>query len=351
MKPLIVIRQRMRARVRVLLFLLAGAMVISFLFFSLPIFQLSTPATLVDCPLFPPDNVWNVRVDSLPVDARSDAYVSSIGVTATLHPNFGAKTWQGSPIGIPYTTVLGTQPLVPIHFVAYGNESDPGPYPIPPDAPIEGGPDAGGDRHVIVVDRDNCILYELYRAFPNADGSWNADSGVKFDLRSHALRPAGWTSADAAGLPILPGLARYDEVASGEIRHALRFTATNIQENYIWPARHLFPADPTLNLPPYGQRFRLKASFDISGFSPQTQVILTALKTYGLILADWGTAWYISGVPDPRWDDHALVSELESIAGSNFEAVDQSRLMVDPNSGRVRSPSDRFWLWLPVIHK
>ncbi len=295
--------------------------------FNLPI------TSVAGCSIFPADNVWNTRVDTLPVHPRSNAYINAIGSTDSVHPDFGSSTWDGGPIGIPYTTVPGTQPLVTIHFTAYGDESDPGPYPIPPEAPVEW----GSDHHVLVVDRDHCILYEMYHAERQPDGSWNADSGAKFDLHSNALRPATWTSADAAGLPMLSGLVRYDEVASGAIRHALRFTADNIQEDYIWPGRHLYPANPNLDLPPYGQRFRLKASFDISRFSPQVQVILTALKTYGMFLADNGSPWYISGAPDPGWNDDALVNELRNVKGSDFEAVDESSLMVDPNSGQART--------------
>jgi len=290
-------------------------------------------ATLASCPVFPSNNIWNTRVDILPVHPRSNAYINAIGSTDGVHPDFGSGTWDGGPIGIPYTIVPGTQPSVTIHFTAYGDESDPGPYPIPSDAPVEW----GSDHHVIVVDRDHCMLYEMYRAERQPDGSWNADSGAKFDLQSNALRPATWTSADAAGLPMLPGLVRYDEVASGAIKHALRFTANNIQENYVWPGRHLYPANPNLNLPPYGQRFRLKASFDISRFSPQVQVILTALKTYGMFLADNGSPWYISGAPNPGWNDDALVNELRNVKGVDFEAVDESSLMVDPNSGQART--------------
>jgi len=285
------------------------------------------------CAVFPPDNVWNIPVDTLPVDANSDAYVAVIGAGAHVHADFGSGTWEGGPIGIPYVDVPGAQPFVDVTF-DYADESDPGPYPIPPDAPVEGGPESTGDRHVLVVDRDTCTLYELYDAFPQPDGTWHAGSGAVFDLSSHALRPAGWTSADAAGLPILPGLARYDEVAAGEIRHALRFTSNSTRRAYVWPARHFAPYHEEPNSPPMGQRFRLRAGFDISGFSPEVQVILQALKTYGMILADNGSSWYISGAPDPRWDNDAL-HELHQVKGSDFDAVDVSSLMVDPDSGQV----------------
>lgn len=296
-----------------------------------------TSPQLAGCAVFPADNVWNTPVDTLPVDANSDAYVATIGASTHIHPDFGTF-WDNSPIGIPYVDVPGTQPLVPISF-DYDDESDPGPYPIPPDAPIEGGPDGDGDRHILVVERDNCILYEVFYAWPQDGGSsWQAGSGAIFDLNSHALRPDGWTSADAAGLPILPGLVRYDEVAAGEIRHALRFTARQTRSDYIWPARHEASSLSGTQYPPLGQRFRLKAGFDISGFSPDIQVILRALKTYGMFLADNGSDWYISGAHDPRWNDD-LLGELKQLQGSDFEAVDESSLMVDPNSGQARSPS------------
>ena len=291
-------------------------------------------ANVATCPVFPVDNVWNTRVDNLPLDARSAAYINSIGPSTGLHPDFGAGTWDGGPIGIPYTTVPGTQPPVPVTF-DYAGESDPGPYPIPTDAPIEGGANSTGDRHVLVVDRDRCKLYEMWNSWPNADGSWHAGSGAVFDLNSNALRPATWTSADAAGLPILPGLARYDEVNAGAIHHALRFTAAATQNKFIWPARHYASSNTDPNVPPMGQRVRLKASFDISRYSAQTQVILTALKRYGMFLADNGSNWYISGVPDPGWNDDALVNELRTVTGASFEAVDESSLMVDANSGQA----------------
>ena len=288
------------------------------------------------CPVFPADNIWNVPVDTLPLDPKSSAYVSSIGANTTVHPDFGAGIWDGAPIGIPFVSVPGTQPKVAIHYQAYGDESDPGPFPVPASAPIEGGPQSDGDRHVLVVDRGACRLYELYRAFKLSDGSWEADSGANYDLRSHALRPAGWTSADAAGLPIFPGLARYEEVAAGEIRHALRFTAPSTRKAYVWPARHYASSSTNSSLPAMGQRFRLKGSVDVSTFSSQVQVLLRALKKYGMILADNGSAWYISGAPNAGWNDDALVSDLRRLKGSDFEAVDSSLLMIDPNSARSR---------------
>jgi hypothetical protein len=290
-----------------------------------------------------------VPVDTLPVDANSDAYVATIGTDATVHADFGSGDWppgSGSPIGIPYVDVPGSQTPVDIVFTAFGDESDPGPYPIPTNAPIEGGPQSDGDRHVLVLERDNCILYEMFYAWPQPDGSWEADSGARFDLNAHELRPAGWTSADAAGLPILAGLVRYDEVASGEIRHALRFTAPETRDEYIWPARHEASDLTGSQYPPMGQRFRLRSSFDVSGFSPEVQVILRALKRYGMFLADNGSAWYISGVPDERWDNDML-HEFHGVHGSDFEAVDASSLMIDPDSGEARIYI--HWIYLPLI--
>ena len=307
------------------------------------LYALSTGALagpqVASCPVLPADNAWNARVDALPRHPNSDAYISTLGTTRGIHPDFGT-VYEGAPIGIPYVTVPGTQPRVPVSF-DYEDESDPGPYPIPADAPIEGGADSDGDRHVLVVDRDNCVLYELYYAYRQANGSWTAGSGAVYDLRSNALRPAGWTSADAAGLPIFPGLVRFDEVAAGEIAHALRFTAQQTQDTYLWPARHEASSLTGAQYPPMGLRVRLKASFDMSTFSPQVQVILTALKRYGMILADNGSSWFVSGVPDSRWNDDVLVGELGRVKGSDFEAVDMDSVMVTPNSGATR-PANGF---------
>jgi uncharacterized membrane protein YgcG len=288
--------------------------------------------TLEGCPVFPENNIWNTSVADLPLDPQSSTFINTIGPTQGLHPDFGSGTWNGGPIGIPYNVVDGSQTEVNISF-EYTDESDPGPYPIPPNALIEGGSQSAGDRHVLVLDRDSCILYELFSAYPQQNGTWQTGSGAVYDLNSNALRPAGWTSADAAGLPILPGLVRYDEVAAGEIRHALRFTAPQTRSDYVWPARHEASSLTGAQIPPMGQRFRLKAGFDISRFSAPVRVILQAMKTYGLILADNGSAWYISGAPDSRWDNDMLVSELAQVKGSDFEAVDVSPLMVDPDSG------------------
>ncbi len=268
---------------------------------------------------FPADNPWNTDISALPVDANSATLISACG-DRNLHPDFGT-VWNGAPIGIPYTVVAGSQPRVPVSF-QYADESDPGPYPVPPDAPIEGGPSASGDRHVIVIDRDHSMLYEMFDATPVGGGtSWTGGAGAVFDLTSNALRPAGWTSADAAGLPIFPGLVRYDEaVEVGVIAHALRFTCPVTRRAYVTPARHWASSNPDPDLPPMGMRVRLKASFDISGFPAEVRVILLALKTYGMFLADNGSGWYISGAPDSRWDDSRL-GTLKSIPSSAFEVV------------------------------
>jgi hypothetical protein len=292
------------------------------------------------CPTLPADDVWNTRIDSLPVDPNSSAYIAAIGGSTTLHPDFGSGVWppgSTSPIGIPYVEVPEGTPSVTIHYDAYGSESDPGPFPIPVDAPVEGGPDGDGDRHVLVVDRYRCELYELFDAHPGPGNSWTAASGAKYDLESSDLRPDGWTSADAAGLPIFPGLVRYDEVASGEITHAIRFTASQTRSDHVWPARHDASASAAQTLPPMGQRFRLEASFDVSAFSPEVRVILVAMQRYGLILADNGSSWYISGAPDDRWDNDIL-RELKSVPGSAFEAIDVSSLIIDPDSGIAAQP-------------
>jgi hypothetical protein len=297
--------------------------------------------TIAGCPVFPADSIWNTRVDTLPVDASSDAYVASIGAEANLHADFGAGLYEGAPIGIPYIVVPMNQPKVPIHFAGYADESepyieesDPGPYPVPSDAPIEGGLDGDGDRHVLVVQEGSCTVYELYKAVPNADGSWNAVASARFDLEGNELRPDGWTSTDAAGLPVFPGLARYEEAAAGEITHALRFTVPQTRADYVWPARHFASRSDDPALPPMGQRFRLKASVDITGFSPANQVILRALQTYGMILADNGSPWFLSGAPHDGWDNDDL-HELHRITGADFEAVDVSSLMRDPDSAQA----------------
>jgi hypothetical protein len=283
----------------------------------------------------PADSFWHADVSALPVHPQSAAWISSIGTSAGLKADFGAGQWNGGPIGIPYTTVPGTQPLVPVSF-AYADESDPGPYPVPPNAPVEGGSSSSGDRHVLVVDRDACRLWELYAAYPQNGGtSWTAGSGATWNLNSNAMRPLGWTSGDAAGLPILPGLVRYDEVAAGEIDHVIRFTAPRTSNAYVWPASHKAPTGGSAD-PPMGAWLRLKASYDISGFSTQNQVILRALKKHGMVLADNGSPFFMSGVPDAGWDDSGL-NALRTVPGSAFEAVDASSLKVSATSYGVAS--------------
>jgi hypothetical protein len=270
--------------------------------------------------MFPDDHPWNQDVTRRPVDPRSDAILASTGLDKPLHPDFGT-VYQGAPNGIPYVVVAGTQPGVPVRF-RYADESDPGPYPIPADAPIEGGPGSGGDRHVLVIDRDHWKLYELFSARPDPDGkSWSAGSGAVFDLTTGAERPAGWTSADAAGLPVFPGLVRYDEVVEQKVvRHAFRFTVVRSRRAYVPPARHFASTRTDETLPPMGMRVRLRATFDESRFPPQSQVILHALKTYGMIVADNGGDWYLNGAPDPRWDDEDLAT-LKRVKGRDFEVL------------------------------
>jgi hypothetical protein len=285
------------------------------------------------CPMAPADSFWHADVSGLPVHSQSTAWIASIGPNAGLKADFGSGTWNGGPIGIPYTTVPGTQPGVPISFM-YDDESDPGPYPIPANAPIEGGANSSGDRHVLVVDRDACRLWEVFAAYPqNGGASWRAGSGATWSLTSNAMRPLGWTSGDAAGLPILPGLVRHDEVAAGEIDHVIRFTAPRTANAYVWPASHK-AATGGASDPPMGAWFRLKASFDISGFSATNQVILRALKKHGMVLADNGSPFYMSGIPDSAWNNSDL-NLLRSIPGSSFEAVDVSSLRVSNTSYAV----------------
>lgn len=295
--------------------------------------EAQTPA-VGNCSVFPANNIWNARIDQLPVSPNSATWVNTIGSAKPLHPDFGSGTYNGEPIGIPYVTVPGTQTKYPATF-QYQSESDPGPYAVPLNAPIEGGSSSTGDRHVISVDIDNCILYEIYDAFPQA-ASWQGGSGAIFNLTSNALRPASWTSADAAGLPIFPGLVRYDEIVSGAIRHAIRFTVPQTQDTYVWPARHEASSLTGVQYPPMGARFRLKSSFNVSGFSATNQIILTALMRYGMMLADNGSSWYISGATDSRWNNDDLHA-LTSLTGSDFEAVDVSTLMLDADSGETTS--------------
>ncbi|MEA2198225.1 MAG: hypothetical protein QOJ25_2276 [Solirubrobacteraceae bacterium] len=277
------------------------------------------------CELFPPNNPWNERVAGLPVARDSAALIASIGLGAPVHPDFGSGLYAGEPIGIPFAVVSKSTRRVPVSF-DYAGESDGRLYPLPRGVPIEGGARSTGDRHVIVVDRSACRDYELYAAHPlNGGVRWHAGSGAIFNLRSNHLRPAGWTSADAAGLPILPGLARYDEVARGVIDHALRFTAPCTAKAYVYPARHEASTCSGASLPPMGLRVRLKASVDTSSLPYQARVVAQALKTYGMILADNGSPWYISGAPNDGWNNDAL-HLLDGLTGRDFEVVDTASL-------------------------
>ena len=279
------------------------------------------------CPVFPSDNIWNTAVDRLPVDPQSDAYIQNIGRDKPLHPDFGREATSGMPVNL----VSGSQPKVPVQVPA--GESDTGPVPIPLHPVLEAG--GKGDSHMLVVDQDACRLYELFLARQGPGGTWQADSAAYYDLRSNALRRDGWTSADAAGLPIFPGVLRYEEVAAGEIKHAIRFTAPKTTRAYIWPARHMASRSDDPNLPPMGLRVRLRRDFDISKFSQQTQVILRAMKKYGMILADNGGAWFFEGVPNPNWNSEAMSEEMRKIKGSEFEVVDVSSFMLNPNSAEA----------------
>ncbi len=280
--------------------------------------KLGPNASLQGRKVFPAGDEWNRDVSKDPVDPNSAALIASIGADTGLHPDFGAN-WEGRPFGIPYVIVPGNQPKVPVRF-EYADESDAGPYPIPPDAPIEGGPQADGDRHVLVIDADRWVLYETFSSYPEGKG-WRAGSGAIFDLATNKPRPAGWTSADAAGLPIFPGLVRYDEVVEQKaVPHAVRFTCRRSRRAYVPPARHFASRDADPNLPPMGMRVRLKAGFDLSDFPASARVILTALKKYGMILADNGSDWFVSGAPDERWRDDEL-NALKRVKGSDFEVV------------------------------
>ncbi|CAN5511494.1 hypothetical protein BH10CYA1_BH10CYA1_52960 [soil metagenome] len=278
-------------------------------------------ANLSDVKIFPNTSAWNEDISKSEVSPDSDTYIKSLGINTHVHPDFGT-VWNKQPWGIPYVVVPGSQRRLPVKF-GYSSESDPGPYPIPINPPIEGGPNSTQDRHVLIVDRDNEKLYELFNVFPPdiSHPVWRADSGAIFDLRKSVLRQEGFTSADAAGLPILPGLVRFDEVCEQkEIRHALRFTASRTRRAYISPARHFASLITDKTVPPMGLRVRLKSSFDISGFPPSAQVILKALKKYGMFLADNGKDWFISGAPDERWNDAAIHS-LAAVTGKDFEVV------------------------------
>jgi hypothetical protein len=284
----------------------------------------STSPVISACRVFPTDNPWNADISNFCVDPNSATYIASINQNKQfLHADFGSDP----NAGIPFVVVPGTQPFVPILFTEFPDESDPGPYPVPPDSPIEGGASSTGDRHVLTLDSGTCVLYEMYHAFKDtADNGWSAGSGAVFDFHSDALRHDGWTSADAAGLPILPGLARYDEVAAGAITHALRFTVASTQRGFIHPATHFASQSTDPALPPMGLRLRLKASYDISGFTGQSKVVLTALKRHGMIVADNGSSWFITGAPDSRWVGTDL-DQLKTIPGSAFEVVQTGTIL------------------------
>jgi IPT/TIG domain len=286
---------------------------------------------------FPSDNLWNKDISSSPVDANSSAIINFIGSSIGLHADFGAGQYNNSTIGIPYTVVGASQSLIPVNFTAYGDESDAGPMPIPLSAPIEGYPNPGnGDRHVLVLDNANCFLYELYGSYPQS-AAWNAGSAALWDLLADEQRPYTWTSADAAGLPIFPGLVRYDEVAAGSIKHAIRFTVQSSSAGFTPPASHWASNSSNPNAPPMGMKLRLKSSFNVSTFSTANQVILNAMKKYGLIVADNGSSMYISGAPDDRWDNDDL-HNLGSVKASNFEVVQISTLYTAANVPSGASP-------------
>ena len=289
---------------------------------EMPVAAAAPPTT--NCQVFPADNIWNTDISTLPVHGQSTQWLASMASSTTkLHPDFG-----GPPYGFPFNVVDHTHATVSVTF-QYASESDPGPYPLGPDTLIEN----GSDRHALIINKDTCTLYELF-GLSGSGSTWTAGSGAIFPLGSDALRPLGWTSADAAGLPILPGLVRWDEVQAGAIKHAIRFTAQQSDRSFLWPARHQAGTAANAALPPMGARFRLKSSYDISHFSAQAQVILLAMQHYGLILADNGSNWFFSGTEDAAWPD-SLLSELKTIPASQFDAVDESSLMTNPNSAAV----------------
>ncbi|MFZ5809491.1 MAG: hypothetical protein ACOY16_09455 [Chloroflexota bacterium] len=299
------------------------------------------------CNLFPADNIWNTPINHLSLHPRSEQWIDSIGRNRGFHMDFGSGLWNGGPIGIPYNLVSGSQVNHYAVSFYYPDESDHDYYPIP-DNPLR---EWGSDHHILIVDTETCTLYELYDAEFN-NGSWSAGSGAIWSLNANTLRPAGWTSADAAGLPILPGLVRYEEILAGEINHALRFTAAQTN-SYIWPARHLTSGVPGVltSTPPMGARFRLKASYNISGFPSSLRVILQAMKTYGIILADNGSNWYISGAPDERWDNDML-HQLDVLRGNDFEAVETSILMINVNTAQARDLQTlQEIIWLPLLRR
>jgi hypothetical protein len=298
-----------------------------------------TSAKAADYPVvarFPKNNVWNTSIAKLPLHPNSKKYIENIGNTKSLHPDFGAGTWEGQPLGIPINIVGPSTKRAQVKF-EYADESDRVAYPIPENPHIEGGIESDGDRHLIAFDPANAKLYELFHVSKTIKGGWSAGSGAVFDLRSNVLRPEGWTSADAAGLPIMPGLVRHSEVASGSIEHALRFTAPRTQRAFVWPATHFASSNSDTNLPPMGIRLRLRANFDESRFPPDCQIILRCLKNYGMFLADNGSSWFISGEPNERWNNESL-HQLSLVTGADFEVVDESGLMLSRHSAECRVP-------------
>ncbi len=291
--------------------------------------------TIGSCQIFPRNNYWNTPVNNLPIHTLSAAWINSIGSTRNFHMDFGSGTWDGGPIGIPFNIVSGAFTTKYYVDFYYPDESDSGPYPLPLNPNIE----YGSDHHILTVDTDDCKLYEIYDA-EKINGQWYAGSGAIWDLNSNALRPQGWTSADAAGLPILPGLVRYEEVAAGVINHALRFTVNCSANYYIWPARHTAPSGSCATPVPFGARFRLKANYNITGFSLQAQIILQTMKTYGIVNADNGSPWYVSGAPSENWDNDVL-HELDILTGNDFEAVDTADLM----PWIFKDVPDSYWAW------
>lgn len=307
-------------------------MLLTILFLGIVVPSAAQPWTAA-CQVFPVNNIWNTPIDKAPVHQRSSAYVNTIGADLPLRNDFGSGLWNGAPIGIPYNIVGASTPRTSVVF-DYTDESDIVGYPIPKAPLIEGGDSSSGDRHVLMLDTSECKLYELYQLYYR-NSMWTAGSGAVFDLNSNALRPDTWTSADAAGLPIMPGLVRYDEVASGAIRHMIRFTVPKTSRAYLWPARHYASSITDPAYPPMGVVMRLRSTFDTSKLAPQSRVIAKALMTYGMILADNGSAWYMSGVPDERWNMDDLYT-LRQIKGRDFEAVDLSSLRVEQNSGEAK---------------
>jgi len=317
------------------IFCATAAQAVTYKYGSMAGADLGIGASLHGAVPFPATDAWNKDISKSPIDPRSAKIIASIGLDTGLHPDFGSGTYQGAIIGIPYMVVAKAQKNVPIKFTAYGDESDKGPYPIPPNVEIEGykpnGGSFSGDRHVLVINRDTNRLYELDRSFKQPDNSWKADSGAIFHLDSNDVRPTakpGWTSADAAGLPIFPGLVRYDEAITGTIPHAIRFTVDQSRRAYVPPANHWASDNTSASLPPMGCRVRLKASYKIpASFSPEVKAILNALKKYGMIVADNGSNWYLSGTPDKRWNNDHLVGQLSQVKGSNFEVVRMTGLV------------------------